>query len=184
MKIYKITADANEYQWVMPKNEKSLLAELAFDCISKQEVWQPLDMYIFNPKKRKGNFYSLGGIGALVFDKSTLDSMLTQFEMAGEILNINVGNEGLYTLNVLECINALDENRTKWKLYENGARGRILEYAFYINRLPESSIFKIPETSKTEIFTYSGIKDPLDEFYHLYMQHDMQGLVFEEVYSQ
>ena len=47
----------------------------------------------------------------------------------------------------------------------------------------ESSIFKIPEVSKTHIFTFSGVKDEEDEFYGLYHKHKLTGLVFEEVYS-
>lgn len=184
MKIYKVTSDVNEYQWIMPKDEADLFSYLSFDCVSKEQKWEAREMYIFNPKKKKGNFFSLGGIGALVFDKTALDAMLTLFEMAGEILPLRLDNEILYALNILECTNALDQEHTKWSYYNNGARGRILNYAFHKNRLTESSIFKIPETSKAEILTYAGIKDANDEFYHLYTKHNLQGLVFEEIYNQ
>jgi len=167
----------------MPINERELLGALSFDCVSKEKKWQPIDMYILNPKKEKGDFYSLGGIGTLIFDEKTLDIMLTVFEMAGEILPVKLESQTLYALNILECTNALDEKNTKWDLYENGDRGRILNYSFHKNRFPESSLFKIPETSKTEIFTFSGMKDSADEFYSLYIQHDLKGLIFEDIYN-
>jgi hypothetical protein len=138
-------------------------------------------MYVFNPKKKKGNFFSLGGIGALVFDQKAHDIMLTVFDMAGEILPINVSGENLYILNVLECVNMLDEKNTVWDYYPDGGRGRILKYSFFKNRLSESSLFKIPQTSKAEILTYSGVKDCEDEFYSLYHNNNLTGLIFEEL---
>jgi hypothetical protein len=168
----------------MPKDESEFLDKLSFNCKSKSQGWQPSDMYIFNPKKEKGNFYSLGGIGALAFDETVLDIMQTVFEMAGEILPIKIDNEIVYILNVLECVNALDETNVKWQIYPNGSRGRILSYSFYNNRLTESSVFKIPETSKGDILAYSGVNDPEDEFYSLYMKHNLKGLLFEEIYEK
>jgi len=184
MKIYKIIPDVDNYQWVMPKNESDLMTKLSFDCEPKKDKWQPVDMFVFNPKKKKGNFYSLGGIGALVCDEKALDVLLTSFEMAGEVLALKLGSEVLYVINVLQCTNALDYEKSKWSYYSDGTRGRLLQYAFYRNRLTESSIFKIPETSRTEIFTYSGTKDPEDDFLYLYHANKLEGLLFEEVYSQ
>jgi len=112
-----------------------------------------------------------------------LDIMLSVFEMAGEILPIKLNGDTLYILNVLECVNMLDDKKTKWDYYENGDKGRILNYSFYINRFPESSILKIPETSKVDVLTYSEVKDSQDEFYYLYKHHNLTGLVFEEVYK-
>jgi hypothetical protein len=183
MKIYKLSEDVNKYQWIMPVEEKSLFDNLSFDCFSKKNEWVPLDMYIFNPKKKAGNFYSLGGAGALVFDEKVLDAMRSIFEMAGEILPLNLNGNILYCLNVLECINNLDQTKTIYDKYEDGTNGRILKYVFHINRFPESSIFKIPESSKTEVLTYSGLKDSDDEFVGLYLKNEFTGLVFEEIFS-
>jgi hypothetical protein len=183
MKIYRIVSDVDNFQWIMPKREGDLFEKLSFDCVSKRNDWQPIDMYVFNPKKKKGNFYSLGGLGILVFDEKVLDAMLTIFEMAGEILPVKIENVSLYTLNVLECVNAINEKESKWDYYNNGMRGRILKYMFYEKRLTESSIFKIPETSKGDVLTYSGLKDEDDEFYSLYLKHGFKGLIFDEIYD-
>jgi len=181
MKIYRIVNDVEKYQWIMPQNEKDLFDALSFDCFPKKESWNPIEMYIFNSKKKKGNFYSLGGIGALVFDDNVLNVMRTFFEMAGEILPVFLNGTELYILNVLECVNALDEKKTIWNYYENQTRDGILKYAFHNKRFTESSIFKIPETSKTEILTYSGFKDPIEEFYSLYIQYAFEGLLFDQI---
>jgi len=109
--------------------------------------------------------------------------LFTLLEMAGQILPINVDGKKLYALNVLECINCLDQENSKFDYYEDGTKGRILRYAFH-HRLTASSIFKIPETSRGEILTYSGVKDAEDEFYSLYKQLKFTGLRFEELYSK
>ncbi len=183
MRIYKIKEDTNNYQWVMPKNKDDIFENLSFECHSKESKWQPLEMFVFNPQKKQGNFYTLGGIGALVFDEQALDAMLTIFEMAGEILPINVEGASLYILNVLDCVNCLDKDKSIWDYYEDGSRGRILSYSFYKDRMTEGSIFKIPETCKTEVLIYSDIKNKEEEFIPLYEKHKLTGLIFEEIYS-
>ena len=180
--IYKIRADVNRYQWLMPENEDGILELLTFDCVTKKEHWKT-DMYIHNPKKECGNFFSLGGIGALAFDEIVLDKMLTIFEMAGEILPIRADGKNLYALNVMECTNALDQKNSKWEYFADGTKGRIISYSFHKNRFIESSLFKIPETSKADVLTYSGLKDKDDEFYSLYLKYGFTGLIFEELFT-
>jgi hypothetical protein len=59
---------------------------------------------------------------------------------------------------------------------------RILKYTFHKDRINnESSLFKIPETVKTDIFCIADIRDPLDEFYHIYLRNNFSGLVFKEI---
>lgn len=184
MKVYRVKTDVRNYQWIMPDiSEDNLLDFIMFDCEAKNENWTDINWYIDNPKLKKGNFYHIHG-GSFAFDQQVYDSELfTLFEMAGQILPINVEGQKLYVLNVLECINSLDQENSKFNYYDNGTRGRILNYTFH-NRLTESSIFKIPETSRGEILTYTGIKDSEDEFYSLYKQLNFTGLIFEELYSK
>ncbi|MDO3628861.1 hypothetical protein [Mucilaginibacter sp. BT774] len=183
-KIYRVTVDVSNYQWIMPNiPEDDLLEFVIFDCNKKDESWIKTNWYVYNLKEKKGNFFEING-GALAFDQQVYDSELfTLLEMAGEILPVNVGGERLYALNVLECINCLDQENSKFDYYDDGTKGRILKYAFH-RRLTESSIFKIPETSRGEILTYSGVKDAEDEFYSLYKQLKFTGLKFEELYSK
>jgi hypothetical protein len=183
MKVFKITEDVNNYQWIMPEDDSDILNTLKFECSPRSQNWSPINMYVFNPKKKKGNFFSLGGFGALVFDEIVLDKMLTFLEMAGEILPLNVEGTTLYCLNVLECVNSLDQNKTVWDHYDDGTKGRILKYAFHSNRTTNSSIFKIPETCRTEVLVYSGVKDEEDEFYSSYKKCGFTGLDFTEIYS-
>jgi hypothetical protein len=81
-------------------------------------------------------------------------------------------------------MNCLDENKTEWVLGQtSGKRIRIKEYHFHRNRLPQSSIFKIPETSAGEILCSTGIQDAEDEFKTQVEALSLSGLKFERLWS-
>jgi hypothetical protein len=69
-----------------------------------------------------------------------------------------------------------------WNHRRAETKGRILKYAFHKERvMNESTIFKIPETSKTDIFCFADVKDREDEFYYIYQDNNLTGLIFEEI---
>lgn len=185
LKIYTIKVESNIYQSVFPEIEENRVLEyMTFDCIEKPSEWSKIEWFVFNPKKKAGNFFSLGSSGALVFDEEVFNSDLyTLIEMSGQVLPIKLQDYNLYVLNITECINALNQKDTVRDIYEDGSQGRILEYSFNRNRFSESSLFKIPETSKSEILTYSGLKSPEDEFKTLYEQLGFEGLIFQEIFN-
>jgi hypothetical protein len=104
--------------------------------------------------------------------------------MSGELLPLPHKAEMLHVLNATECVNALDEDTTEW-IYgkTTGTRIGIRRYSFYANRLLEGPLFKIPETSATDILTIEGMKDPDDEFKGRVEQLGLTGLRFEEIWD-
>lgn len=183
MRIFKILNDSNNIQAIQPvKKNDRMLGFLKFDCEPKMGEWEVLDFYIYNPTIKPKNFYNMG-IGNLIFDERTLDICQVVFEMSGEILPIQVERgPKLYMLNVLDCRNGLDYDNTVWDYYNDATKGHILKYAFHKERIMnESTIFKVPETSKTDIFCFADTKDREDEFYYLYHDNNLTGLVFEEI---
>ena len=185
MRIFKIKNESNIYQSVFPNmDDNEILDFMTFDCVKKNKDWTQIEWYVFNTQNIVGDFFSLGSSGALVFNEKVFYSDLySLLEMSGQILKIKLNGFNLYVLNVLECINLLNNKKTKRDLYEDGSQGRILEYYFFKNRFTESSLFKIPETRKGEILTYSEIKDSEDEFMFLYKKLGFKGLVFEELFN-
>jgi len=181
MKIFRVKKNSNHVQLVnLTKDRESSF--LQFNCEPKFHEWKDTEVYIYNPKVKPKNFYGLIS-GILVFDQKVLEVCQTVFEKAGEIIPIQVERGSkLYILNVLNCINGLDYDRTVWDYYDDGTKGRILEYKFHENRIVnESTIFKIPETCATSIFCFTDERDEDDQFYHLYHKHKLTGLIFEEI---
>jgi hypothetical protein len=184
MRIFKVESDVNNIQAVQPTDEKLInLQFLNFDCEPRLKDWKGLEVYIYNPKRKKRDFFNMG-IGTLIFNEKVLDICQTVFEMAGEILPIKIERDGekLYLLNILQCRNGLDYDRTVWDYYYDGTKGRILDYKFHEWRVQdESTLFKIPETSKTDIFCFTDDRNEDDQFYYLYHKHKLTGLIFEEI---
>jgi len=183
MKIFKIINDSNNIQAIQPtKKIGSVLDFLKFDCKSRINDWKEIEFYVYNPKIKAKNFYNMGS-GNLIFDEKTLDICRTVFEMSGEILPVRVERGStLYLLNILDCKNGLDYENTVWDFYNDGTKGRILKYAMHEERvINESTMFKIPETSKTDIFCFAETKDRKDEFYCLYHDNNLTGLIFDKI---
>jgi hypothetical protein len=185
MKIFRISVDVSKFQWVLPELEgPNLLTLMQFDCKAKGADFQRVPWYVLNPTKIRGNFFNIGP-GTIGFDQKVFESgMVEIFEMAGEILAIEVEDVGkLYILNVLECANCLDKGKSEIERYPNGEFRRVTQYSFHPNRLSESSLFKIPETCKIEILTFTGLKGYEEEFKSMYEDHSFTGLSFEELWS-
>lgn len=180
MKIYTVTNDVENYRWAMPKDEAVWGTDaLFFGGKKKLESWSPIDFYVDNPLLKKGNAIHIAA-GVIAYDKFSVDKLSSFLEMSGELLPIVVDGESYYLHNVTEVINALNDDDIVWNVHQ-GVKTHILKYAFHKSRMSESSLFKVPETVNVDIYAYSGLKDPEDEFYSMYHTLGLEGLIFEEV---
>lgn len=184
MKIFRIRLDSNVFQSFLPVDTAIWQTDtLKMDCQPKSVQWKPPEVYVHSPKRKRGNFFHFCS-GALVADSSAIEALRSTFEMAGELLPLEYNGVAFHLLNVLECISCLDDQRTKWVTGKTtGAKIRIVEYHFNKSRLSESTIFKIPETSSSEILCVEGLKDPEDEFKFQVESNEFTGLIFERLWS-
>ena len=180
MKIYRVRFDVERYQWLIPEDE-SLWASglLTFDCQRKGGGWQAPSVYVQNPKLEPGDFCNFAP-GALVARPSGLEVVQDLFERAGELVPLALGQERLTLLNVVECVNCLDEGASTLRY---GYPGRtpigVEQYEFHVDRLSESTLFKIPQTSRAEVLTVEGLKDAHDEFKPVVERAGLRGLEFD-----
>ena len=185
MKVFRIVLDVNHYQSLLVEDDSIWRTnELVFDASPKQNGWKPPGVYVLHPLLKRGNFFHFCA-GAFACDRTALGATQDLLERSAELLPIGHKGERLYVVNVTECIAVLDEERTRWIYGETtGMPIRIDRYCFHPRRLTETPLFKIPETARGEIFTVEGMKDPEDEFKYRVEQAGLQGLVFEEVWSE
>jgi len=186
MKIFKLDIDDNNTQLIVPDIEGlELLKYKIFDGKKKADFWKDSIWYMFNPTVEATNFISFGVFSSLVFDQAVYDSELYPIlERAGEILPVRLKDKTFYVLNITEVINALDDENTEWKLYDDGTKDTISNYQFLTRRFTNSSLFKIPETHTTEIFTYHDSIILEEDFYSIYRKLNFTGLQFIEVYAE
>ena|SRR5579871_1393525 len=183
MKVYKIRADVGNYQSLLLSDDALAATDaVIFDGMPKASTWKPIELYCLYPKLKQGDFYGFVS-GTLVIPPATLDKTRMFFEMAGELLPVIYNQETWYLINILECINALDQDRSEWLLTEDGRKVSLRKYAFHQNRFVVSSLFKVPETCRAHILTYERSKDPDEEFKAFVESEGLTGLVFEEVWN-
>jgi hypothetical protein len=184
MKVFRVRINTNEYQRFLPTDESIWESDwLKLNCKPKQATWRQPLVYVADPMKQPGNFIHLCA-GGFVVDPIADGALREVLEMAGELLPLS--HEGvLYQLvNVVECVNCLDAEKSKWILGKTtSARIRIKEYEFIENRFSESTLFKIPETAGGEVLTVAGMKDPQDEFKAIVEQKELKGILFDELWS-
>lgn len=182
MNVYRLRLDSNNYQRFLPEDERIWKTErLTMDCTRKLPGWIPPSVYVPNPTLKKGTFFHLCS-GAFVTDKNATEKLRDLLEMAGELLPIDYKSEPYWLLNVTECMDCLNHEQTEWVLGKStGAKIDIKRYAFKSDRMPESSIFKIPNRL-ADIYVAEGRFDPEDEFKARVEENNLNGLLFEEVW--
>lgn len=185
MKVFRLEASVNDFRTLLPADEQLWsTGYLSFAGLPRRKDWHGLRAYVTNPIKPPADFMGFGS-GTVAVSEEAAENSRTFFEMAGELLPVDIEDGGrCYLLNVTECFNALDKEATKWIL---GAKTQqpiqIEKYEFHANRLPESTIFKIPETVKGEILVSERTGEALDEFKAFYEQQGFTGLKFLQLWS-
>ena len=185
MKIYRIRG-SNDFQIPQMDTPVYIPGVRDFDCVRKADTWSPPPFYIPNPKLIRSDFFPVGTSGFGCFDTIFGDTtMYTFFEMAGEILPIMIEGRKGCVLNVLNCCNALNPDACDWSIdHRTNERIRIKQYAFHKHRLPHVGLFKIPETSRSEVLVSTDARHyEGDDFYLWYQKKGYKGLKFVELWS-
>ena len=113
MEIFRIRLNSNEFQSFLPVDASIWQTDvLKMDCKSKLSTWKPPEVYIQNPKRERGNFFHLCR-ARLLWIPRPRERLRTVFEMTGELLPLACEGLAYYLLNVLECVNCLDQRETE-----------------------------------------------------------------------
>ncbi|PCJ54989.1 MAG: hypothetical protein COA79_21315 [Planctomycetota bacterium] len=183
MKVYEIIHESNDYQTLVD-DEDSTADENSLYSVGVGKVfdgdWIVPKLRIYNPKSKKPNFFSYIS-GSTVVDEVTCEKLQTIFEFSGELFPISCNEFNGYLLNILECVNCLDQKNCEFEKDDEGDILWVEKFAFQTTMLPESSLFKIPEAISS-IFTIEGM-GIRDEFKEVYEGNKMKGLKFELIWS-
>lgn len=185
MKVYQIEYDP-KCQSLEPRDmtddTPELIELMTFDGMPKAEKWSPVHMEIPMPKLLHADVYHLSD--ALIATPRAFEVLEKFFRMAGELLPI-VDENGvtMNLLNVTQCVNTLDHEKTRFRQYINGKGRGPVEYAFR-DRFVESTLFKIPETACGPIYCLEREGDPDEEFKAAFEAHSFKGIRFKEVWRQ
>lgn len=180
-KVYRIATDVNHYQYFFAEHESEEV-KLLTDCLPRSMLWEPPSVYVYKPRLTTGDFYSFHQCSLITSPRATI-ALAPFLEMAGELLPLPYNGQEYTLLNVTECINCLDHERTTWLKDATGANIVPLQYVFHNNRFATSSLFKIPETYGGEILVVDRDQGPDEEFKSAIELAGLQGILFKEIGS-
>jgi hypothetical protein len=180
--VFRIKNNVNIYQYFLTEIEEEARL-LRTNGLSREHSWVPPSVFVYKPQLEIGNFFNFNS-DALIADQKATEVLRSFFMESGELLPLPYKGINYTLLNVTECINCLDHDETRWTYdTENKIPLIINKYVFYKNRFPESCIFKIPETAKSELFVVNGLRDTEDEFITKVVESGLKGLYFEKVWE-
>ena len=191
MKIYRIKADFDLQSFFPfdPKLESSgddlVRADIALGRgVRKLSTWRPLPLFVEKPERQKGNFAHLWGFEDFAIDSRACEILRPILEQTCELLPF-LPYEGhqYYRVNILNTVDCLNQEKTKWRMRPNGKRSNgIEEFQFDLTRVGHHSLFKLPK--RTGLLTTSGLETGGPEFKSLIEGAGLTGLKFEEVWSE
>lgn len=177
--------DVNAYQYFMLQDQELRRSDqLRFDCTPIGN-WSPPAVFSYEPQSQNGDFWGFemqpAAFAARPDALRLLHPILTR---PGQILDLPYESEHFGLLNVTECVDCLDPEQTQWVLGQETRKPiRIAKHSFLGERLPESSIFKIPQTARSEVLCHEGKLSTEDEFKARVEHLSLRGLHFREIWS-
>jgi hypothetical protein len=181
MKVFLVGFDVNRFRSLALDGDQSSKV-LHFDCTPRSADWSSPAMYCPDPVRPRPDLWYVGTSSTIAATADAFDKVQTQFEMAGECLPLAAEGERFTLLNVTECINCLDHDRSEFLKTADGRKLFPLKYAFHRDRFEENSIFKIPE-ARTRILCVERAQDPEMEFKAAVDTHRLKGLTFQQIWS-
>lgn len=187
MKIYEIKPDTH-YRFMYPEDSVYKSDEWDFNAEPLIEVL-PKTFHAYFDKDKDEPLPDIAYIGMMTFAfrKDVATELVDILEAAGELLPFYVDKDLWYCLNVTTIADAVDEEKSTYKINEGNARIGLIKPAFDVDRLPESSsLFKIPSDNFTTIYCADRRdtdEDVLNNFLCAVAGHGYTGVKFVEVYG-
>ena len=181
--VYAVDVDVNKVRTFHPQDESLFgTPTLTFDGRPLTAGWTPPAVVVLDKKQKAADFSAIS-TGCLITPQRTTDVLRPVLEAAGELLPLVFRGASYHLLNITQVRDCLDPERTRWvKGKTSGKNIRIEVYAFRPERLPDSTLFKIPERPLTEIFVHDG-PSSRPGFKAEVERLGLQGLEFTPVWS-
>ena len=184
MKIFEVNCDAERYQYLLwDTRGKKTFQFPDFDGARVEgNSWPPAEVYSLYPKRRTPDIWGLDiASGAIAMGTKAFDTLECFVEMAGEALPLGYVSEQLMVVNILECLNCLDEEKSLWRKYPPHIKQKVLEMpCIRSDRLTTSTLFKSAHNPR-RIFCWEEEADPEYEFKACVEANKLTGLLFKEV---
>jgi hypothetical protein len=151
--------------------------------VQKLSTWTPPPIFVDKRERERGNFIHVWGFEDFAVDAKTCRILKPILEETCELLPfLPLEGEQYYRINVLNTVDCLDEQKTKWRMRPNGTKStQIEEFQFNPTRFNRHTLFKLPK--RIGLLTVTGLGDEELEFKFLVENAGLTGLRFEEIWN-
>lgn len=186
MKIYAVKPDT-DYRLMFPEDDVYDMDEWEFKGESLVgKLPKQFTAYFKEGSDKPLPDIAWIGMLTFAFRRDVAGELSEILEAAGELLPFTVDGEIWYCYNVLTSTEALDPDKCDYEIVQGNTRMGLKSYAFDPARLPESSLFKIPQDNHTTMFCVDRRENDeqvLGNFFCAVAAHGYTGVKFEEVFS-
>ena len=172
MKIYELEFDVDNYKSIELTENRNADFYQMFDGRSLKEAWDELTVKYYDEDEglKTGD---APGFTIPVFNKKSLDILFTKIKNEVEILPLRIGNENLYGINVLTILDAVNYEKSDYKMFRDGKRiMKFNKISFKDSIIQGKNIFKIVDLKRSLIFVS-------EEFKRIVEENGLEGFLFE-----
>jgi hypothetical protein len=181
-RVYRIGFDLRNFAPVMIDGDDSVFRQwrpqIKFDGTPRNATWEAPPLWVENPLAPPPDIACLVGSTGLVLRSTAVEAVGAHLLGVGELLEARLAGEPLWVANVTQVVDCLDQTSTARDKY-----GAIDSYTFLDHRLPESTVFKLPDTAEFELLTVERNDDREFEFKPAFEDSGLTGLGFAELWN-
>lgn len=142
------------------------------------DSWQPPPAYVTNAACPPPDAYVLPWLKGFGFSQRAIELVGEDLNLAGELLPLSVSGEPVWFLNIITIPDCLDADTSTFHL-----SGLPISYSFIRHRLPDGSLFRIPQTAGGEMLCLHEDGNPSRDFMARWMNAGLIGTQFLPVWN-
>lgn len=175
VKVYELWMDHNyrTYKPTPKDGYKSYIfdgvpvKERNFDRIYPSKYKDEIDKPI-------GDVFSVE-VSSFILNEKSYKILYPYIKNEAQIFKVKCENDNLYVVNITNIIDCLDYDKSEIKHFPSSGRVmRVVNYVFKIEKLKNTTIFKLPEFPK-------GISYVTDRFKNIVEENNIKGFKFKEL---
>ena len=158
MKVYMLTT--KKTAGILPERIEDY-RKVDFKGKSLEEKWKPLEMKKIDDIEMKDAL----DLSFQVPVVSKNAAKLLRDDLTGDVefLEMNVENNKYYAMNIVNVIDALDEEKSVFDTLPGGIRFFFEKYAFLKDKIKNQKIFKIKEEKRSKVFVTEEFKNKVEK---------------------
>lgn len=172
--VYSAKLNVDNFQCLLPTDSKTQNL-LDMSCVSLKDDFHSANLKIPDKKLRAGDFFNWMP-SYFIVTKNAQVVLKKYFDQAGETIPFKQDDNLIYYINILQCIDCLDE--TKSRLTGPSYQRR---QVFIKDKLPQPGLFKVPQMLSILISVdeqFPAYQDFLDTV----RTNNLSGLIFTELW--